>query len=849
MGAPTNSRWDELDERILQLLRVNGKMSLADIALEVGVAVSTVSNRIRRLSDAGVLQGYRLLVDPRFSVAGVEGLVSLASSDPHDLQLVVQELRAAGVQIGEIYRTLGSTEYVCRVVAPGVDHLDRAMAGVRRLENTRVNLLVLTELLSPTEPPLADGIPTAPLPEQRPLDPGARLYFVSLTEFDPGRTPPARVVEYLARAGYQTLVVDAVNPWGAYFASRRLPLAPHCHGQDLLAAFCEAARAHGVSVLAALECRALPHFLAAQHPSWLQRYANGEAAKAYGSFYRGCFRGNWQEWLRSVAKELLEAYPLDGLVALNPEYDPSACHCDNCRKGFQTHNGMLLPQDPGVIDYPTWSRWLEWKVESTNQFVASLTNLVHAHSPRHRLLIMSDQALADRSQAYGIRLQQLAERCDGVVCAGEPGIRSSAPLLEALDRSERGAALTSRLTFVASLSGSYAPWTFYTIPPKPLQLAFDLVAAAGQNAACLDLGHVEELPPASPITGTDILSIQRQPLWRYCALFYSPEDWCTAAGRQAQPSHADCFRGFYQALTRASLPFEVVSLPKVGNDPSALEELSSFRTLILPALNDLPVALTRWLVRYVEEGGSVVASYPGILTQPQTDAALVLQDLFGLARVEPSVEVEAAYALVTSGQLAGIPPILPAYSRWLPVETDQAEVWGTILAQESAWGGISHTDKPALLTTRRGKGRALLFTYPLGALYGEFPDPGLEALLQAGVSWAAGEESPLQIESERSVVCRASRAVNEPGKVWVYIVDGDYVFTQRPWRRPPQLPAGRMILRLPHPPRRTRWAPSGQEAEWSLVQTLPSSGRADGSYYAFPFTGMAGGSLLIIDLS
>ncbi|MGE5482548.1 MAG: hypothetical protein ACM3VX_06540, partial [Bacteroidota bacterium] len=767
-------------------------------------------------------------------------------SNPRDLQLVIQELQAAGVRIGEVYRTLGSTEYVCRVVAPGVDHLDRAMASFQRFENIRVSLLVLTELISLSEPSLANGTPARPLSEQRPLEPGTRLYFVSLTEYDPDRTPPAQVVEYLAQAGYRTLVVDAVNPWGAYYASRRLPLAPHCHGQDLLAAFCEAGRTRGVSVLAALECRALPHFLAAQHPSWLQRYASGEAAKAYGSFFRGCFRGNWQEWLRSVVKELLEAYPLDGLVALNPEYDPSACYCDDCRRGFQTHNGMQLPQDPGSIDYPAWSRWLEWKVESTNQFVASLTNLVHAHSPRHRLLVMSDQALSDRSQAYGIRLQQLAEWCDSVVCAGEPGIRSSAPLLEALDRCERGAALASRRTFIASLSGSYAPWTFYAIPDEPLQLAFDLMAAAGQNVACLDLGRVEELHPASPIAGADILSIPRQPLWHYCALVYSPEDWRTAAGRQARPSHADCFRGFYKALTRASLPFEVVSLPKMGSDPSALEELSSFRTLILPALNDLPISLARWLVQYVEAGGSVVGSFLGILNQPQTDVAMVLEDLFGLARVEPPVQVEAAYTRITAEQLAGSPFILPAYPRWLPVETDQAEIWGTVVAQESTWGGLSHTDKPALVATVRGKGRAFLFTYPFGTLYSEFADPGLEALLRAVLSWAAGEEPPIQVKSERSLVCRASQPVAQPVRAWIYVMDGDYVFAPRPWRRPPQLPDGSVLLRLPRRPRRAAWTPSGRESSWEIVQELPGK-PANSPYYAFSVSGITAGSLLVID--
>ncbi|HHV54672.1 MAG TPA: AsnC family transcriptional regulator [Firmicutes bacterium] len=899
-------RWDELDERILQLLRTNGKMPLADIAMATGIAMSTVSNRIKRLVEAGVLQGYRVVVDPRFSVAGVEAIVTITAPSPNGLQLVLQELEATGVLISEVYRTLGSAEYVCRVVAPTVESLDRAVALADRHEGSTVNVFILAESMGPG---LSSGkggpAPAEPGPARttRALAPGSRLYFVSLTEIDPDRISPERIVQTLAQAGFTTLVVDAVNPWGAYYGSRRVPLSPHCHGQDLLAAFCEAAMKQKVEILAAVECRALPPFLAAEHPRWLQRQASGEALIAYGPFYRGCFRNGWQEWLRSVAKELLEKYPLGGLVALNPEYDPASCYCETCQNGFRAQKGVHLPREGEAADHPTWWRWLKWKVESVNQFVESLADLVHQATPAGRLLVMSDQALAERPQTYGVALADLATRCDGVISAGEPGKRLAAPLLDVLDRWDRGAAQAPVIgTFAASLSASYAPWTYYPVAPGRLELGVELLAAAGQNIACLDLGKLDELqfparqagPGEEPARGGragDLLPVAREPLWHYTALLYSEQDWCSPQGRAAEPSHARCFSGLYRALTGANIPFRVISLEHAASDPVLQKTLESFHTVILPALNQLPTSFVRWLRRYAERGGGVLVTYPGVLADRQSEAAPLLLDLLGLSRVDQPQTAEAAYfwlqpqglsgvagAAAATGAAAtaavaaapdgtaggfaatgsagtadgpdlhGLPGVLPAYSRWLPVDPGRARVCGHILAQESAWGGVSRTGYPALVAHELGSGansgRTLLFTYPLGALYGSFPDPTLETLLVRSVAWAARRPSPLMVSGERPLVVRVT-AAPDSRQVYAHVTDAETVFTTRPWLEPPPLPSGFIDLELDRPPQEGVWLPSGEKASWSKVG--PVSAGPD--RYRFPLPKSRGRALLVLTLS
>ena len=56
---------DDSDRRVLEQLRTNGRASLKEIAQKTGLRPSTVFNRIRRMSDAGVIERFTIRVNPQ----------------------------------------------------------------------------------------------------------------------------------------------------------------------------------------------------------------------------------------------------------------------------------------------------------------------------------------------------------------------------------------------------------------------------------------------------------------------------------------------------------------------------------------------------------------------------------------------------------------------------------------------------------------------------------------------------------------------------------------------------------------------------------------------------------------
>ena len=76
-GMPDPVDLDNLDRRLLRQLNRDARQSFRDLARELEVSTSTVSNRVKRLEERGVVTGYIPVVDQRavgFDLPVVVGL-------------------------------------------------------------------------------------------------------------------------------------------------------------------------------------------------------------------------------------------------------------------------------------------------------------------------------------------------------------------------------------------------------------------------------------------------------------------------------------------------------------------------------------------------------------------------------------------------------------------------------------------------------------------------------------------------------------------------------------------------------------------------------------------------------
>ena len=55
---------DNVDRKLIEALMNNGRASMRQLAVKVDVALGTIANRMKRLEQEGVIQGYKVILDP-----------------------------------------------------------------------------------------------------------------------------------------------------------------------------------------------------------------------------------------------------------------------------------------------------------------------------------------------------------------------------------------------------------------------------------------------------------------------------------------------------------------------------------------------------------------------------------------------------------------------------------------------------------------------------------------------------------------------------------------------------------------------------------------------------------------
>ena len=110
---------DKIDRKILQLLQGNGRMSMTELAEQVGMSVSPVTERVRRLEREGVITAYCARINPEALGLGLLVFVEIKLRSKSGN--IFDEFRRAVAQVPQIlecYLVSGEYDYLLKVRLP-----------------------------------------------------------------------------------------------------------------------------------------------------------------------------------------------------------------------------------------------------------------------------------------------------------------------------------------------------------------------------------------------------------------------------------------------------------------------------------------------------------------------------------------------------------------------------------------------------------------------------------------------------------------------------------------------------------------------------------------------------------
>ena len=119
---------DPIDRRILATLQADGRLSNVDLADRVGLSPSPCLRRVKRLEDAGMIAGYRAVLDRKAVGLGLTVFVELkVGKHSRDNAAILQEALLAIPEVVSCHMVSGISDFLAEVVVPDLEAYEKLM--------------------------------------------------------------------------------------------------------------------------------------------------------------------------------------------------------------------------------------------------------------------------------------------------------------------------------------------------------------------------------------------------------------------------------------------------------------------------------------------------------------------------------------------------------------------------------------------------------------------------------------------------------------------------------------------------------------------------------------------------
>lgn len=147
-----STKIDDIDRKILSILLNQSATPKAEIARQVGLAASVVSDRIRRLEDLGVIKGYEARLDGRALNASLLAYIFVRELKPNqNFDTAGSLTRVTGVE--EVHKIAGEDCFLVKIRANGTDELavilDMEINPIPTVAGVRTTIVLKTALEGP----------------------------------------------------------------------------------------------------------------------------------------------------------------------------------------------------------------------------------------------------------------------------------------------------------------------------------------------------------------------------------------------------------------------------------------------------------------------------------------------------------------------------------------------------------------------------------------------------------------------------------------------------------------------------------------------------------------------------
>ena len=146
---------DAVNHKILEALQRDARIPFTRLGKELGMSSPAISERVKKMEDLGVIQGYRAVVDTRRLGYQLRAMITLRAfvGKLRPLLDKVPQLR----EVRNCYRITGTENIIMEVVLEDQSHLERFIDLLIAYGETRTHI-ILSQVISqnPVQRPLSE---------------------------------------------------------------------------------------------------------------------------------------------------------------------------------------------------------------------------------------------------------------------------------------------------------------------------------------------------------------------------------------------------------------------------------------------------------------------------------------------------------------------------------------------------------------------------------------------------------------------------------------------------------------------------------------------------------------------
>ncbi|MEO7962069.1 MAG: alpha-amylase family protein [Ginsengibacter sp.] len=597
----------------------------------------------------------------------------------------------------------------------------------------------------------------------------AQLVFV---ENDPGNYDPDFWLAYFKRIHAQGALLSAGGVVAFY--PTKIPLHHRSEWMgdtDPLGYLVKGCRKMNMAVIVRTDPHAARQDVYDAHPDWIAVTADGEKRRHWANpeLWVTCGLGPYNfEFMTAVNKEIMEEYQPDAIFS-NRWSGHGICYCEHCVKNFKAFSGMELPRNvlqsnstaipAGDINDPAYRMYVQWRIARLKELWFLWDDVIKKEKSSARFIPngFPDKLITGQNSDFFFADQQGRS---GLIPPWSNGmhakqIRATMGMKPQVGIFSVGVEEQYRWKDSVQTEAETRVWVADGIANGLLPCFVKFSAVLYDKRWLEPVAKIYE----SAYKNEKYLK-NTAPLARV-GLVYSEQTERKYGDKPWQKNFGDHQKGMYHALIEDRMPFEMVN-----DQLMTVEELRAYKLLLLPNIAVLSSAQCDQLKKFVEDGGSILATYETSLYDEEGKQKndFGLSELFGVSydgKVEGPLQnsylrlksdpqtkkfhpilkgLEDAYRIINGTHKVNVNPTqsFPPPVTLIPSYPD--------LPMEDVYPRQIDTDINEVYLREIGKGRVAYIPWDIDRSFWQILSKDHGTLLTNIIRWALNEETIVDVK-------------------------------------------------------------------------------------------------------